>query len=338
MTQKLAQSMRALADQKDSDVTKDNLFKADPRKVKVQEGFNVRFMNKRRRDYIDSMKGAKRQGAIFPAIDVKVVDGEILIVDGHNRHQMDLELIEEGFPVPFIICREFRGDEAAQTAHMVGTGRQGLQLLPVESGHGYLRQRNWGWEVKRIAEHSGVSDTYVENCMMLAESAIEIQRMMAEDLVSAQVVIQVLRRHGKQSPKSLDVLRDLLAKEKDGGGRKITDKTLNGPSIPRNVVGKVVSSLNTFYTRLSDTDRQSMQTVFESNEAELDGKSITLPASTLKALLEAHGEVQAVFDKQAAKAKRKKARAEQAAAASDGEDETFSVDDAVAQHDAQAAA
>ncbi|HDR9070510.1 TPA: hypothetical protein QDA90_005892 [Burkholderia vietnamiensis] len=337
-------SLKAMAEDKSIDsVGKVTHFKVDPRIIKIEQGFNVRSklygqMTPTRRAYIDSLKQAKLAGAVFPPLDVRVEDGDVILVDGENRLLMDLELIDAGHEILFVECRHFRGSDAERVAHMVSTGQQGLQLTPLESGHGYRRLANWGWPVQRIAAHARRSDTHVEQCIMLAESDTAIQEMLVLEQTSADVVIPLLRKHG--SKKTLEILIDGLERERANGGKKVTAKSLYGPVIPRQVVSKVVSSLDTFYTRLSESDRENLQTLLNGNEAELEGKTVTMSAASLKALFDAHQEVQQVYAKSEKREQNKRARAASSAAdgdAKDGDDE-FSLDDVVTQHKTQAAA
>lgn len=329
-----------------------NAFLVDPRVIKIEDGFNIRgkisgLMTPARREYIDGMKAARRAGATFPAIDVRVEDGEVTLVDGENRLIMTLELIDEGVDIEKIECRHFRGNDAERVAHMVGTGQQGLKLTPLESGHGYRRLISFGWSIARIAAHSRVSGTTVEQYILLAEADMAIQEMVMRDEVPAHIAIEVIRKHGGGIT-ALNILEENLVKARATGGKKVTNKTLNGPALPRKVVGTVLSSLDSFYTRLSASDRESLETILQGNEAELDGKTVTVSAASLKALFDAHHEVQAVYQKAEKREQLRKARAEKGqtslqqadeveAANGDPDDETFDVDAAVQQHMAHAA-
>lgn len=313
-------SLKMMAEGKVDGVNKVTHYKIDPSIIEIEEGFNVRFMTPARREYIDSLKVAMRAGAKFPPLDVRVEDGRILLVDGHNRLIAILELIAEGDEILFAEVRQFSGNDAERVAHMVGTGRQGLKLSMLEAGHGYRRLQNWGWPNKRIANHCGCSDTHVEHCVMLAEADTEIQQMIVREEVSSDVVIEVLRRH---RARALEILRALLVKAQSAGSKKVTERTLHGPTIPRNVVGKVVASLDTFYQRLPNAEREKLETLLNGNEAELEGQTVTLDAVSLKALFDAHQDVREVY----AKAARRDELRRERAAKSDGQDTQADNDD-----------
>ncbi|MEX3917953.1 hypothetical protein AB4Y43_17175 [Paraburkholderia sp. BR10872] len=287
-------SLKMMAEGKIEGVNKVTHYKLDPHIIEVEQGFNIRFMTPARREYIDGIKTAMRAGAKFPPLDVRIEGGRIILVDGHNRLIAILELIDEGVEILFVEVRQFSGNDADRVAHMVGTGQQGLPLSQLEQGHGFRRLQNFGWPLKRIANHIGKSETLVEKCVMLAEADTEIQQMLVREEVSADVVVDVLRRHRSRA---LEVLRALLAKAQNAGSRKVTERTLHGPSIPRDVVGKVVASLSTFYQRLPEGEREKLETLLQGNEAELEGQTITLDAASLKGLFDAHHDVRAVFAK-----------------------------------------
>lgn len=337
-------SLKAMAEDKSIEgVSKVTHFKVDPRLITIEEGFNVRakvngVMTPARREYIDSLKAAKLAGATFPPLDVRVEDGVVILIDGENRLIADLELIKEGNDIQTVECRQLRDNDAERVAHMVGTGEQGLKLTHLEAGHGYRRLRGFGWSVQRIAKRARRSDTHIEQGIMLAESDTAIQQMLIKEEVASDVVLPLLRKHG--SKKTLEILIERLEKERANGGKKVTAKSLYGPAIPRQVVSKVVSSLDTFYTRLSESDRENLQTLLNGNEAELEGKTVTMSAASLKALFDAHQEVQQVYAKSEKREQNKRARAAAAAAESDAKasDDEFSLDDVVTQHKTQAAA
>lgn len=313
-------SLKMMAESKVNGVNKVTHFKLDPSIIEVEQGFNLRFMTPARREYIDGIKKAWRAGAKFPPLAVRVEDGRILLVDGHNRLIAILELIAEGVEILSVEAFQFAGNDADRVAHMVGTGQQGLVLSQLEQGHGFRRLQNFGWPIKRIADHIGKSDTHVEKCVMLAEADTEIQQMIVREEVSADVVIDVLRRHRSRA---LEVLRGLLAKAQDAGSKKVTERTVHGPTIPRNVVGKVVASLDTFYQRLPNAEREKLETLLNGNEAELEGQTVTLDAVSLKALFDAHQDVREVY----AKAARRDELRRERAAKSDGQDPQADNDD-----------
>lgn len=309
----MAQSMKALAESHAKGVKKQTQFQVDPRKVKRESGFNVRgalFISPALREHIDSFKQTLRSGGVIPPIAVRVEDDEVILVDGHTRLTAVEELIEEGFEIAWISAFEFKGSDADRTAYML-TSSQGMALTPLESGHAYLRLSRFGWAPQQIAERSGRSTAHVEQLLLLAQANTDVQMMVARDEVPAHLAVELLREHGS---KTGEFLRSQLTKAGEAGKSKVTKALVYGPSIPRDVVGRVVSSLDTFYSKLPKKQQAELQEMMGQEEDALEGKSITVPAATLKLILSAREEVQQVFTKAAERDEKRKKKAEGKAA------------------------
>ncbi|WP_165971615.1 hypothetical protein, partial [Cupriavidus sp. L7L] len=113
--------------------------------------------------------------------------------------------------------------------------------------------------------------------------------------------------------------------EKIGGQKKITKTAVLGRAFSRTTVNDVVASLDTFYNRLSKQQLSELSTVLENNEAELEGQTITLPAASLKALLDARHKIES--ERQKHKKKDAKVTSVKPVAQLDHDDETFEVED-----------
>ncbi len=90
-------SLRALADKKTAGVSKDNVFKVDPRIIKIEQGFNVRYETPARRAYIDGLKLAKKgpeRSSLPSTFGWKLAKSSSWMVTTVFRP--DMELIAEG--------------------------------------------------------------------------------------------------------------------------------------------------------------------------------------------------------------------------------------------------
>jgi len=290
MTDKQYPSLKAMAEAHLPGVKKQTTFLVDPRLVKFEVGFNGRIENASLREHIEAMKTALRHGAVFPPIDLRVEGNEIFVVDGHCRTTAAREVIAEDGHEIHLDARHYRGSDVDRVAHMLTTS-QGRGLSGLEQGHVFLRLRRFGLSVKDICNRSGKSDTHVEQMMMLAVAPKALQDMLANEQVAAATAVEAILRHGESG--AVEYLSAALRKQVEKGlPAKVTKKHLNaGPTYSRKTVSHMVSSLDTFYGRLSSQNRQELATVFDQNEQELEGKLITLPATSLKVLLDAHSKV-----------------------------------------------
>lgn len=303
-------SLKQMAEGHLEGVQKQTTFKADPRLLCVEAGFNKRFHNKGWREHIDRMKAAMRGGATFPPIDVHVRDGKIYIVDGHCRNFAYLERIEEGDEIDLVDVRQFRGSDADRAAHVL-TSSQGKALAPLEQGIGYLHQMTaFGWSIEKLSERTGRSDTHIKGMLMLAEADKAIQDMLINEQVSAEVVMDVLRKHGNGTT-ALEILQGGLERARAAGKSKVTAKTFSGPRVPPRVVTSVLSSVDAVVDRLDKATRVQLAEFENLEPSQLEGKKVEIDAAALLELVKAHGTVAEIRAKQASAAQEAQAKAAQ---------------------------
>ena len=221
-----AVSLKILAERKLEWIGKTTQFKIDPRKLEVEDGFNARIPGDELDAHIAAMKESFKAGATIPAIDVRVDDGRVIVVDGHCRRRAILELIAEGVEIESVDIRQYRGNDAERVAHML-TSAQGKPLTPLECGKSYLRLIRFGWTKPAIASRVGKSISHVEQMILLAESNSDVQAMVAGKSVSAAVAVEMVRKHGENAG---PVLQNHLDTAKAGGKKKVTQKTISAAS------------------------------------------------------------------------------------------------------------
>ncbi|AMR78540.1 hypothetical protein [Cupriavidus nantongensis] len=315
-------SLKAMAEKKLDGIGKQTIYKIDPRLVKVRPGHNGRIRNAGLRAHIDTMKVSMRTAgtAAFPPIDVEVEDGEIWLVDGECRTTAAVELMDEGHDQLYLEARQWRGSEDERTAHML-TSNQGRRFNGLELGHIYLRLRRMGWSIQKICARNGMSDTHVHQMIMLAESPLELQKLLEDERVGTDAAVAAIQKYGMK--RALELLRGMV--EQNGGKKKITKTAVLGRPFSRATVNDVVGSLDTFYNRLSEQQRSELSTLLENNEAELGDKTITLPAACLKGLIDARHKVEA--ERQKHMKKDAKANKKATAGATPVDDESFEIAD-----------
>lgn len=268
-----AQSLRAIHDElksqtkdsgpdADSGSTKGNGFSFAPELIEEEEDFNTRgaFLSKKEyfaqpkiKAHIRKLADAYKRADYVPPIIVKVVDGRILIRDGHCRMRAIRLAIEEGTPITRVRCEEQPGDEEAQTLLIV-TSNDGAPLSVLERAVVYGRLHKFGWDNKKIATHVGVTVNNVRNVLAMLELPMELKQLIQRDKVSATYAMELFTEHGT---KAVQMAKDELAKQeeslgnetgKKGGSEeekkaKVTKKKLtNEPRLSQKVVKEMRSS------------------------------------------------------------------------------------------------
>jgi ParB-like chromosome segregation protein Spo0J len=140
---------------------KRDFYPVDPRKLKVDDAYNVRDMQaKETRDHIAWLKASIIAGGVHTPLEVRLDGKNIFVVAGHCRLAAVLEAIEEGNPIATVPCiPEAKGtDEIDRTVNLV-ISNSGKPLSPLEVAKVVKRLQGYGWEPKQIAERLGWKST-----------------------------------------------------------------------------------------------------------------------------------------------------------------------------------
>ena len=245
---KPAQNLRVLNKQSD-DVAKTDLFKVDPRIILEEDGFNTRGLfcedyweQEDVKEGIQSLANAYRSGAFVQPIVVQVVDGKIIVRDGHRRRRGMLLAIEQGADLQRVEVIEHKGDEVSQAALIV-TSNSNLKLTPVERAAVYARMESYGLSDKQIAEEVGKSAEHVRKTREINAFPIELKKLIQTKVVSATLAQQLFDEHGT---KAIDIIKAQAgeSEQSEKTPKKVTAKSVaKTPRFTKKVVSHMSSSL-----------------------------------------------------------------------------------------------
>ncbi len=200
-------------------VSKVTSFAVDPRLLQVEEGFNARPLNL---EHVAEMSLALRNGATFPPLDVRVEDGNIILVDGHHRHAAALDAIVRGAEIASLDCRQFRGNDADRVAHMISSA-SGLALTPLQLGIQYRKLIAFGWNEKQVAARVGKTVQHVKDMILLGEANSDVHQAVNAGHVSGTTAVSLVKKHGSKAGK---VIREGLSEAQASGKNKVTPGVL----------------------------------------------------------------------------------------------------------------
>lgn len=271
-------SLKAMAEAKGDDrinsVSKVTDYQLDPRDLYIKPGLNVRMPTVALRKSIEVLARALMNGAQFPALVVFVENNRVTVLDGHRRTAAYLLAIDWGLDIKAVRVIPFKGDEAERNA-FIASSAEGMALSLLEQGKIWLRQQTLGWTTAQIAERFERSATHIGNGITLAEANYDVQMLVAEAKVTPKVAIRYLRRHGAITGEML------LQLVNETGGKRVTEKTIYGKSIPIAASKQVRQSLGELSAGFTPEIRESVL-------AADDDATIAVPARHLKGLLAAH--------------------------------------------------
>lgn len=198
-------------------------FKAPIDSIFVEDGFNLREEDEELEAHVNELTEYLMAGGTVPPLEVRPVEGGVIIVDGHCRFKAYKRLIERGVQIEYINVTPFRGNDADQIFRVI-TSARGKALTPIETARGYLRLRNLGLNPADIAKGVQKSRTHVDQMLLLATGNVDVQQMVNAGQVSASIAAETIR---KQGPFAGRHLKDKLETAKANGKKKVTAKTLN---------------------------------------------------------------------------------------------------------------
>lgn len=278
-------SLKSMAEAKADGIQKATYFKVDPEILEFEAGFNLREEGDDLSAYLESLYQSMKAGAAVPPIDVSVVDGRVIVRDGHCRTRVARRLKSEGIEY-LLEARQYRGNDADCVLHMLGTA-QGKALTPLEQGRGFLRLVRYGMSVVQIAERTGLHRNTIDNWLILAEAPSEVQQMLSRGEVAALVVVDAVRKHGS---KAGEYLGKKVEAVKASGEKKVTKKHVAGVKMPAKVQQSFISIAAEFKAVIPMT----MDDVNALDDDEVI--EVALPAKIIRDLIEAHSKCTVVED------------------------------------------
>lgn len=291
----------------DKTIKRADAMKIEYSRIHVVPDFNLRELDDQYEAEIQDLLAHILAGGLLPPLEVvAMADGSgVELVDGHRRFDAMGRAIAQGFPINWVSIVAFQGNKIDRMAR-VYTSNKNSQLRPLEAARGFKRFRGAGLDSAEIAAIVHFSRTHVENYLVLADAERDVQELVRSCQVAADVAIEAVRKLGA---KAGEFLTGKVGQAKAAGKAKVTASTIHGRALPRKVVSPLISGVDAFIKGL---DANQRATLVDIQEGRVAPDTITIPATALLELFQAHGAVETVRAKQADKQRR---AAEAAAAA-----------------------
>ncbi len=239
MTTKHYPSIKAASEDKENaDITKGvPTFKLDPRSIVVEPGFNGRPIDLA---HVAKLKLARTNGATMTPCVVEMVNGRVVMRDGHHRLYDVMEDIGSGIDIKTIQCIEFKGNDAQRIMLMIGS-QGGLVMTPLQLGVQYAKLKNaCGWTIKQIADGAGMSAQHVHDCINFTTSAnSDVLAMVERGEVKATAARAIVKQHGTNAGA---VLAEALVVAKATGRDHVSLKHVAAPPPPKGLTPKVLKA------------------------------------------------------------------------------------------------
>lgn len=274
---------------KEMGASSDDLWKVPVSKLRPIPGFNVRVKNddyyKRRREYADSMKVegylAHKPMAGYVGVDPGTGETVFFLTAGYTRTEA-IELanseLSEAEQIKFVtvVAQAVKDPNDPKSKGLTQDDLNAL-LIRENKGAAYnayeasivcKRMADNGNSINVIATKTGFSSEWVGNLLELAAAPVELQMMVADDVIKPTLAIEVIKEHGD---KALAVLQAALA-------RKIGTDGMSAPaSVPDGGNTWIDASGKADVTGDSDTGIVSDASPAAAKKVRLTAKDLVTP-------------------------------------------------------------
>lgn len=204
-----------------------------------QPGFNPRnYERPETKAHIEKLAKAYFDGKMVPPLTVKVIDGRLLVREGHCRRRAALLARERGAQILRLSCIEMKGDENEQDALLV-TSQDSLHLTPIERARVYMRYVNRGMTPDETGSFVNKSGKHVKEELELLELPTELQDLIEGDVVKPYLARKLFRTHG--GAKAVAIVQaqlEIMEKELQLDEQHSLISTETTPNKPRRVTEK----------------------------------------------------------------------------------------------------
>lgn len=201
-----------------------DVYKIDPRAIKVIEGFNSRS------DFGDIPELAAQiaeQGVLNPISVKKIDDEHYELIDGERRYRAVMYLIENGTDVariPALVLPKNINSEAMLLQQIMRN--EGKPFNEYEYGVAYQKFINLGFKIEEIAKKVGKKRWHIDCCLSHLRRDERVQKLLRENKIKGTEVRRIYQAYHNEEEAVKEILNlQELHKEKVNKGEAINKKT-----------------------------------------------------------------------------------------------------------------
>lgn len=204
-----------------------DVYKIDPRKLQIKEGWNSRdFDDPANKAHIEELAKSIAEVGVKRAL-VVTMEGDIpFVVDGECRYRAVMKAINElGADIKTVpVVGEDKLANDADRLFGQYLYNSGKPFGPIENARLFKRLIDMGWAQKDIAGRSGMSGGRVSQILKLNTLPASIQQLIVEGKVSAGFAISVWEKHNQNLEAAFAELTAAVAEAEASGRNKASPK------------------------------------------------------------------------------------------------------------------
>jgi ParB family transcriptional regulator, chromosome partitioning protein len=203
-----------------------DLYRVDPAIIQIKTDWNSRSSaDPANKEHIEGLKASIKEIGVKRPLVCYMENEVVYVSDGHCRLQAVMELIKEGIEIKSIpVQTEDRFSNEADRIFSQIVHNQGKPLTGLEQAKVFKRLMDLGWSQKDIAAKAGISGGRVSQLLELLTLPISLQMFITEGKASANMVLNVFKKHNSDEKATLEELSGAVAVANKEGRKRAMPK------------------------------------------------------------------------------------------------------------------
>ena len=183
---------------KDFSEGRTDVYKIDPRKLQIKEGWNTRdFSDPANVEHVEQLAKSIAEVGVREPLKVNMEGNIPYVTNGECRYRAVMLCIERGIDIKTVpVMGEDRFANEADRLFTQFISNSGKPFGPIENARLFKRLVDMGWAQKDIASKSGMSGGRISQILELNTLPISLQQLIIEGRASSAFVLNVWKKHG----------------------------------------------------------------------------------------------------------------------------------------------
>lgn len=182
---------------KDFSQGRSDLYRIDPRKLQIKDGWNSRdFSDPANIEHVEMLAKSIAEVGVREPLKVNMEGNVPYVTNGECRYRAVMLCIERGVEIKSVpVMGEDRFANEADRLFTQFISNSGKPFGPIENARLFKRLVDMGWAQKDIATKSGMSGGRISQILELNTLPLSLQQMIIEGKASAAFVLNVFKKH-----------------------------------------------------------------------------------------------------------------------------------------------
>ncbi len=276
-----------MASLKDLSQGRTDVFKVDPRRLQIKDGWNSRdFDDLANQEHVEALCKSISEVGVREPLKIFMEKDIPYVTNGECRLRAVMLAISRGVNIQTVPCMsEDRLGNEADRLFTQFLSNSGKPFGPIENARLFKRLLDMGWQQNEIAKKTGFSGGRISQLLALLQLPVALQKFITEGKASANFVLQVWKKHNEDTALALAELLEAYANAqgegrtralpKDGGGEggegeggsSKVKKASKGASLKSHLKAMVEKAYAE--ERIDDTEAMVTMSISEGDWAEL---------------------------------------------------------------------